>query len=207
MRTKREIELRLHNENDAFVIEVLRWVLEGSCDFCEHKNRKEMELEVHTGDSSPAYLEGKYNWADGTVMHHMDYHMEYDPSEAKHVEEARSQSINTLDAAEDIVIRIQSYLDELEIRKEEEGGITSEFVADATRLIGQANSSLKLVGQLKKEIGVDSQLLLAQLQMSDISRILVDVLGHDHLLLDNVERKLNALSAPVIDVDYKEVNE
>jgi len=197
MRTKREIELRLHNENDAFVIEVLRWVLQGSCDFCEHKNRKEMELEVHTGDSSPAYLEGKYNWADGTVMHHMDYHMEYDPAEAKHVEEARSQSINTLDAAEDIVLRIQSYLDELEIRKEEEGGITSEFVTDAARLIGQANTSLKL--------GVDSQLLLAQLQMSDVSRILVDVLGHDHSLLDSVEKKLNALSAPVIDVDYKEV--
>tara|TARA_R110002167_G_scaffold183904_1_gene384341 strand:+ start:110 stop:730 length:621 start_codon:yes stop_codon:yes gene_type:complete len=205
MRTKREIELRLHNENDAFAIEVLRWVLKGTCDFCEHKNKKDMELAVFTDEASPAYLEGKYNWADGTVMHHMDYHMEYDPTEAKHVEEARSQSINTLDAAEDIVLRIQSYLDELEIRKEAEGGITSEFVTDASRLIGQANNSLKLVGQLKKEIGVDSQLLLAQLQMSDISRILVDVLGHSPNLLDNVEKKLNALSAPIIDVEFREV--
>ena len=31
--------------------------------------------------------------------------------------------------------------------------INSDFVADAARLIGQANSSLKLIGQLKKEIG------------------------------------------------------
>ena len=130
--------------------------------------------------------------------------MEYDPKEARHIEEARSQSINTLDSAEDIVIRIRNYLDELEERKEAEGGISSEFVADASRLIAQANTSLKLVGQLKKEIGVDSQLLLASAQINDVSRILVETLADQPALLDSVERKLNALSAP-IDVDYEVV--
>ena len=85
-----------------------------------------------------------------------------------------------------------------------EGGITSEFVADASRLIAQANTSLKLVGQLKKEIGVDSQLLLASAQINDVSRILVETLADQPALLDSVERKLNALSAP-IDVDYEVV--
>jgi len=118
------------------------------------------------------------------------------------MEQARSQSINTLDSAEDIVIRIRNYLDELEDRKEAEGGITSEFVADASRLIAQANTSLKLVGQLKKEIGVDSQLLLANNQLNDVSRILVETLADQPRLLDDVERKLNLLSTP-IDVPFK----
>ena len=202
MRTKTEIQQRLAVENDAFAIEVLRWVLAGGCEMCEHRDRKELEKQVFNEEASPSYLEAKYNWPTGTVMNHMDNHMEYDPKEARHIEEARSQSINTLDSAEDIVIRIRNYLDELEERKEAEGGITSEFVADASRLIAQANTSLKLVGQLKKEIGVDSQLLLASAQINDVSRILVETLADQPALLDNVERKLNALSAP-IDVSYE----
>ena len=204
MRTKTEIQQRLAVENDAFAIEVLRWVLAGGCEMCEHRDRKELEKQVFNEEASPSYLEAKYNWPTGTVMNHMDNHMEYDPKEARHIEEARSQSINTLDSAEDIVIRIRNYLDELEERKEAEGGITSEFVADASRLIAQANTSLKLVGQLKKEIGVDSQLLLASAQINDVSRILVETLADQPALLDSVERKLNALSAP-IDVDYEVV--
>jgi len=202
VRSKTEIQQRLAVENDAFAIEVLRWVLAGGCEMCEHRDRKELEKEVFNDDSSPSYLEAKYNWPTGTVMNHMDNHMEYDPKEARHIEEARTQSINTLDSAEDIVIRIRNYLDELEERKEAEGGITSEFVADASRLIAQANTSLKLVGQLKKEIGVDSQLLLASAQINDVSRILVETLADQPALLDNVERKLNALSAP-IDVSFE----
>ena len=204
MRTKTEIQQRLAVENDAFAIEVLRWVLAGGCEMCEHRDRKELEKQVFNEEASPSYLEAKYNWPTGTVMNHMDNHMEYDPKEARHIEEARSQSINTLDSAEDIVIRIRNYLDELEERKEAEGGISSEFVADASRLIAQANTSLKLVGQLKKEIGVDSQLLLASAQINDVSRILVEPLADQPALLDSVERKLNALSAP-IDVDYEVV--
>ena len=204
MRTKTEIQQRLAVENDAFAIEVLRWVLAGGCEMCEHRDRKELEKQVFNEEASPSYLEAKYNWPTGTVMNHMDNHMEYAPKAARHIEEARSQSINTLDSAEDIVIRIRNYLDELEERKEAEGGISSEFVADASRLIAQANTSLKLVGQLKKEIGVDSQLLLASAQINDVSRILVETLADQPALLDSVERKLNALSAP-IDVDYEVV--
>ena len=41
MKAKSEIQKRLLSENDAFAIEVLRWVLDGGCAFCEHKDRKE----------------------------------------------------------------------------------------------------------------------------------------------------------------------
>lgn len=202
MKTRFEIQQRLRNENDMFAMEVLRWVLDGGCALCYHKKKKEFEIELNNGDTTPDYLESKYSWSEGTVMKHMESHVEFDPEEAEHVEEARKQSINTLDAAEDIVNRIASYLDELEERKEAHGGITSDFVADAAKLIGQANSSLKLVGQLKKEIGVDSQLLLAQSQMNHMSNILVDVLGTNPQLLDQIEFRMAALKAPVT-VDYE----
>jgi hypothetical protein len=131
----------------------------------------------------------------------MDMHVEWDAKEAEHIEKARSQSINTLDAAEDIVNRISGYLDELDQQKEESGdGITSEFVSDVSRLIGQANQSLKLVGQLKKEIGVDSQLLLVEARMNALSNILVDTLEEHPQLLDNIEKKML-----VMDVDYEVV--
>jgi hypothetical protein len=202
MKTRFEIQQRLRNENDMFAMEVLRWVLDGGCAMCDHKKKKQFEIEINNGETTPDYLESKYSWSEGTVMKHMESHVEFDPEEAEHVEEARKQSINTLDAAEDIVNRIASYLDELEERKEAHGGITSDFVADAAKLIGQANSSLKLVGQLKKEIGVDSQLLLAQSQMNHMSNILVDVLGSNPKLLDQIEFRMSALQAPVT-VDYE----
>ena len=202
MKTRFEIQQRLRNENDMFAMEVLRWVLDGGCAMCDHKKKKQFEIEINNGETTPDYLESKYSWSEGTVMKRMESHVEFDPEEAEHVEEARKQSINTLDAAEDIVNRIASYLDELEERKEAHGGITSDFVADAAKLIGQANSSLKLVGQLKKEIGVDSQLLLAQSQMNHMSNILVDVLGSNPKLLDQIEFRMAALQAPVT-VDYE----
>jgi len=204
MRTRREIETRLAQENDAFAIEVLRWVLAGGCAMCDHKKRKDLEVQLQNEETDPVYLETRYNWPEGTVMYHMDNHVEFDPDEAKHIEDARSKSIDTLDSAEDIVLRIRSYLDELEEQKEAQGGITSEFVADASRLISQANSALKLVGQLNKEIGVDSQLLLAQAQMNDISRILVDTLRDQPHLLDLVERRMLSMNT-VIDTEYEVV--
>ncbi|QDP59927.1 MAG: hypothetical protein GOVbin709_51 [Prokaryotic dsDNA virus sp.] len=206
MKTRLEIQQRLKNENDMFVMEVLRWVLDGGCPMCDHKQRKECERQIMQEETSPHFLETKHNWPEGTVIRHMESHVEFDPDEAAHIEEARKQTINTLDAAEDIVVRVQNYLDELEERKEAHGGITSEFVADAARLIGQANSSLKLVGQLKKEIGVDSQLLLAQAQMNNMSNILVDVLRQHPELLDDIELRMAALKAPnVVDVEYEVV--
>jgi len=206
MKSEREIHERLASTNDAFVIEVLRWVLDTDCPMCDHKNCSEYEVGVHSEEYGPEYLEVKFNWPEGTVINHMNNHVDYDLSAATHIEEARKQSIDTLDAAEDIIHRIQGYLDELEEQKDITG-ITSEFVADAARLIGQANSSLKLIGQLKKEIGVDSQLLLAHAQMQDMSKLLVDVLGQHPELLDQVELKMAALREPttIIDADFTAV--
>ena len=155
------------------------------------------------GEITPDYLEARHGWPEGTVMTHMEAHVEFAPREAVRVDGERRQAVNTLDTAEEIVTRILGYLDELDVQKDQIG-MTSEFVTDVTRLIGQANTSLKLVGQLKKEIGVDSQLLLASAQINDVSRILVETLADQPALLDSVERKLNALSAP-IDVDYEVV--
>ena len=81
-------------------------------------------------------------------MKHMDEHVTFDPSEATHMEKMRAESISTLDMAQDIVSRLLNWLDELEAKKDSEGGITSEWVSDAAKLVGQANTSLKLVGQL-----------------------------------------------------------
>ena len=193
--------MRLQGENDAFAIEVLRWVLDGGCPMCDHKSKKDYELGIMNEEFSATFLEVRHNWNDGIVMNHMDNHIEFDALEAKIMESDRQQTIVTLDAAEDIVIRIQNYLNELEVQKEAAGGISSEFVTDAAKLIGQANSSLKLVGQLKKEIGVDSQLLLAQAQVNDMSRILVDVLGTHPQLLDQVELKMALLKEPSVIID------
>ncbi len=203
MKSEREIQERLASTSDAFVIDVLRWVLDTDCLMCDHPRRREFELDVHAQEYGPEFLEIKYNWPENTVMNHMDNHVNYDIEEASHIESARSQSIDTLDAAEDIVNRIRGYLDELEEQKEIVG-MNSEFVADAAKLIGQANNSLKLIGHLKKEIGVDSQLLLAQAQINDMSRLLVDVLGEHPQLLDQVELRMAALREPihVQDVDY-----
>ena len=201
MRTAREIQQRLHGENDAFAIEVLRWVLDGGCPMCDHKSKKDYELGIMNEEFSATFLEVRHNWNEGVVMNHMDNHIEFDALQAKNMEEDRQQTISTLDAAEDIVIRIQNYLNELEAQKEAQGGISSEFVTDAAKLIGQANSSLKLVGQLKKEIGVDSQLMLAQAQVNDMSRILIEVLGSHPQLLDQVELKMALLKEPSVIID------
>ena len=205
MKNIKEIQQRLANENDAFVIEVLRWVLDGGCPMCDYKNTTQYEKDIMSEEATPSFIEAKHNWPEGTVMTHMESHIDFDPEEAQHLEKARVQSINTLDSAEDIVITIRSYLDELEERKEQHGGITSDFVADASKLISQANSSLKLVGQLKKEIGVDSQLLLAQAQMNNMSHILVESLRNHPELLDDIELRMMTLKAPanVVEVNYE----
>tara|TARA_R100000734_G_C3299277_1_gene90114 strand:+ start:176 stop:784 length:609 start_codon:yes stop_codon:yes gene_type:complete len=201
MRTRTEIEERIRREDDPFTIETLRWVLDGGCPMCRHDDRKQYEIEIRSEEISPNYLEVRHGWSEGTVMNHMEMHVEWDANEAQHIEKARSQSINTLNAAEDIVNRISGYLDELDQQKEASGdGITSEFVSDVSRLIGQANQSLKLVGQLKKEIGVDSQLLLVEARMNALSNILVDTLEEHPQLLDNIEKKML-----VMDVDYEVV--
>jgi hypothetical protein len=54
---------------------------------------------------------------------------------------------------------------------------------------------------LKKEIGVDSQLMLAQAQVNDMSRILIEVLGSHPQLLDQVELKMALLKEPSVIID------
>ena len=207
MRTRREIEQRLASEGNALTIETLRWVLDTpDCPTCGIANRRDLEVGIHKGDITVAYIEEKYSWPVGTVMTHMDEHVDYDPEEAKHMEAMRYESINTLDAAQDIVSRLLGWLDELEAVKDSEGGITSEWVADAAKLVAQANTSLRLVGQLKKEIGVDSQLLLAQKQMDNVMGVLVNTLQDQPQLLDQIELRVAALKPPthVVDVDWED---
>lgn len=206
MKSEREIQERLARTNSAIEIELLMWVLESTdCPICGMTNRREIELGVNKQEITPSFLEEKYSWSEGTVMNHMDEHIEFDPKEAHHIEKLRGESINTLDMAQDIVGRLIGWIDELEQHKDEVGGITSEWVADATKLVAQANTSLRLVGQLKKEIGVDSQLLLAQAQMDNVMGVLVNTLAEQPHLLDKVELQLASLKPPthIQEVDFE----
>tara|TARA_Y100000361_G_C11029058_1_gene273761 strand:- start:26 stop:646 length:621 start_codon:yes stop_codon:yes gene_type:complete len=197
MRTRKEIEHRLLTEQNALVLDVLRWVIEdGSCPFCSHPQRKDLEIKLTKKEYSPAYVEKKFGWPEGTVMKHLDFHLEYTQDEEVHVETMRRESISTLDMAQEIVTRIMTWIDELEQRKINEGEITSEWVGDVTKLVGQANSSLNLIGKLKKEIGVDSQLLLAQSKMDEVMGILVESLHTEPHLLDQIELRLASLKSP-----------
>jgi len=134
----------------------------------------------------------------------MDNHIKYDAEEAAHIEKMRQESISTLDMAESIVVRLISWLDELELQRGA-NEITSEGVHDATKLASQANQSLKLVGQLKREIGVDSQLMLAEAQLASVMGSLVHVLAPHPELLDQVELHLSALKQPshtIVDAEF-----
>ena len=161
MKSEDDIRKRLASTNSALEMELLLWVLETpDCPICGMANRREIEIGIMNNEITPSFLEEKYSWPVGTVMTHIESHIDYDPAEAQHMEKMRSESINTLDAAQDIVGRLLGWIDELEQQKDEGEGITSEWVADAAKLVAQANTSLGLVGQLKKEIGVESQILL-----------------------------------------------
>jgi hypothetical protein len=202
MKSKWLIEKRLEAEQDASAIEALRWVLESpECPLCNHPQRKDIELQVFNGNMTGAYIEAKNSWSDGIVEEHMSEHMEFDPVEAKEVEETRKETITTLDMAEDVFSRIQRWLDEWEEEKDVHG-IDGEWLANATRLIGQANSSLKLIGTLKKEIGVDSQLLLAQQQVNGVMGILVDVLRAEPHLLNQIELRMATIREPTHVIEY-----
>ena len=44
MRSRKEIEHRLLTEDNAMVIDILRWVIESpNCPFCSHPQRKDLE--------------------------------------------------------------------------------------------------------------------------------------------------------------------
>jgi len=196
MKSKWLIEQRLAIEEDPNVVETLKWILESpECPMCNHPQVRDLEIQVFNGNMTPSYLEIKNGWPTGIVEEHMQEHMTYDPQEAKEVEETRREAITTLDMAEDVFSRINSWLDEWEAVKNADG-IDGEWLANATRLIGQANSSLKLIGTLKKEIGVDSQLLLANQQVNGVMGILVDVLRGEDSLLNQIELRVAAMKSP-----------
>ena len=207
MKSKWLIENRIADSDDHREIEVLRWVLESpECPLCNHPQVKDLEIQIFNGNMTTSYLEVKNGWEAGVVEEHMKEHMTFDPTEAKEVEQTRKEAITTLDMAEDVFGRINSWLDEWEAKKDAEG-IDGEWLANATRLIGQANSSLKLIGTLKKEIGVDSQLLLASQQVNGVMGILVDVLRAEPHLLNQIELRVAALKTPtyIQEGDWEEV--
>ena len=208
MKSQREIEERiqylLQVSDDRSAVIQLRWVLEDSdCALCAHDSCSVFETELHNEVVTPAFLENKMGWPTGTVDRHMKEHTDYNTKKADEMEEMRSESINTLATAEGLMQRMTRWLDELEERREIEG-ITSEWIADATKLTAQCHTGLKLIGQLKKEIGVDSQLLLQEARMADMSRLLVAILRPHPELLAEVELRMSALRAPVVDVDFTE---
>jgi hypothetical protein len=194
MKSKWLIEQRLRDETNHEVAQALRWVLESpECPMCNSQRREDLEVQIFSGNMTSSYLEAKNAWPVGIVEEHMRDHIEYEPEKAREIESARSEAITTLDMAEDVFSRIQTWLDEWEAKKDREG-IDAEWLANATRLVGQANSSLKLIGTLKKEIGVDSQLLLAQQQVNGVMGILVDVLRTEPHLLNEIEVKLGSMA-------------
>ena len=208
MKSKWLIEQRLAIEDDPMAIEALRWALESpECPLCAHRNRRDWEIQVFNGNITTSYLESKFNWEVGIVEEHMSAHMDYDPEEAENVEEARSEAITTLDMAEDVFSRITKWLDEWEEQKDKDG-IDADWLSTATRLVAQANTNIKLIGTLKKEIGVDSQMLLAHQQVNGVMAILVDVLRSEPKLLNQVEMRIGALKAPThtIEADYEVID-
>tara|TARA_R110001592_G_scaffold104354_3_gene293692 strand:+ start:1677 stop:2309 length:633 start_codon:yes stop_codon:yes gene_type:complete len=208
MRTEAEILQHFQETDDEVVERTLAWVLEATdnnCPMCSNPAHRTWEVKLMTGQMTTMALETSNNWPSGTIQDHMDNHRRYDHAEAAVMEQARNDSISTLSVAEGIAQKLIIWIEELEVRKDDEG-ITSEWVADAARLTNQANQSLRLIGQLKKEIGVDSQLLLAQNRVDSIMGVLVHVLGDKPDLLDMVELQLAALKEPthIIDVDESE---
>ena len=208
MRSRREIEDRmhlLHAEGAHTSSALLGWVLQDAdCALCAHLSCREFEMKLHREEVTASFLEMKMNWPVGTVDTHMKEHLEYDPTEASVVEQARTETIDTLNVAENLLQRMVGWLDELEERRGLEG-VSSEWIADATKLTGQCHTGLKLIGQLKKEIGVDSQLLLADRKMDAVMGILVETLRDEPRLLDNIELRLAGLKAPsnIVEVDFE----
>tara|TARA_R110000803_G_scaffold82288_2_gene148423 strand:+ start:4717 stop:5370 length:654 start_codon:yes stop_codon:yes gene_type:complete len=205
MKSRKEIQERIdgfkHNPDTPagvgdWFTNALRWVLEdNNCPLCAHRDRKDLEVQVFNGIITTSYLEAKYNWEAGLVEQHLSKHIDYDPAEAVEVEKARSEAITTLDMANDVFSRITQWLDEWEAKKDAEG-IDGEWLSTATRLVAQANTSVKLIGTLKKEIGVDSQILIAQQQVNGVMGILVDVLRNEPKLLNDMQLRLGTMQTP-----------
>jgi len=206
MRKYKEIMERYNETDDTIVESTLAWVLgsgEDPCAMCAHPLRLRYESQLLLNTLTTAHVDIANHWPRGTSQDHMDNCREYDQDEAAWLEEKRHETISTLSVAETIAQKLVGWIEELEERKDVEG-ITTEWVGDAARLVQQANGSLRLIGQLKKEIGVDSQLLLAQNRVDSIMGILVDVLAKEPKLLDSIELRMAALKEPTHIIHYDE---
>jgi hypothetical protein len=202
MKTRRQIEQQLADSMDDIEIETLKWVLRApDCPICQDPNRVELEVRIYRGETTASFLEQKYGWLPGSVNVHLSDHEDYDPVKAGLIEAMRQDTINTLNLAENTAQKIDSWLTELEAQRSGDY-IDSDWIGDATRLTSQLGAYLKLAGQLKKEIGVDSQLLLAQRQLDEVMYVLVDTLKQHPQLLDQIELKVSALTTPTVDVPY-----
>tara|TARA_R100001463_G_scaffold105302_2_gene159793 strand:+ start:1064 stop:1684 length:621 start_codon:yes stop_codon:yes gene_type:complete len=205
MKTRRQIESRIATETDDGVVEGLMWVLESpDCPMCSNLDRVSLEVKLWRGEITPAFLEQKYGWLPGIVGTHMDEHNDYDPHRAALLEKMRSETISTLNVAEDTTQKIAGWIEELEAQRGDMP-LETEWIGDATRLTGQLGQMLKLVGTLKKEIGVDSQLMLASRQMEDVMVVLVDTLKDHPNLLNDLEFRLNTLKTPAVDTSFEVV--
>mgnify|MGYP001284074809 FL=1 len=197
MKNREQIRERMVSEEDDSIVEALMWVLEDDgCAFCSHPQRRDIEMRIRSGQSTGTFIETKLRWPTGTVRSHMDSHLGADPVEEAYVENMRKETINTLNSAEAVVERIQSYLDEWEEQKDIHG-MDAEWVAMATSLTRELKGGLKLVGQLKKEIGVESQILLMRGRQDALMRILIHELEGYPNVLDNIHREMLMLEAPI----------
>tara|TARA_R100001510_G_scaffold34133_1_gene30641 strand:- start:33812 stop:34465 length:654 start_codon:yes stop_codon:yes gene_type:complete len=191
------------------VLDELRWVLESDtdCPFCSHPQRSLLETQINNETKTVSFIEQKMNWPIGTAIDHMENHLEYDPAKSGAMEAMRQETINTLNTAEDLLQRMNSWLDEWEEKKDIEG-ISEEWILTATRLASECNRGLKLVGTLKKEIGVDSQILLAQRKVDMVMGILVESLQDQPNVLDAIEIQIAALKEPtyIQDTQYEVID-
>ena len=208
MKTRKLIEeklMKLGPKGDW--ADALRWVLTPpDCPMCEAPNKVELEMKLYRGETTASFLEQKYGWLPGSVNVHLADHEDYDPLKAGLIEAMRQDTINTVNLAENMAQRLATWIEELEAQRDETY-IDSDFIADVTRLTAQLGGYLKLAGQLKKEIGVDNQLLLAQRQLDEVMYVLVDTLKEHPKLLDQVELRVSTLKAPAIEVSYEELSD
>ena len=207
MKTQRQIEERLMMETNDDMVSALQWVLEApDCPMCSHRDRVEMEIKLHRGEITSPFLEQKMGWLPGSVNVHLQDHLEYDPVRAGLIEAMRQESISTLNLAENAAQKINGWIEELEGQRYD-GVIDTDWITDAVKLTGQLNGMLRLVGQLKKEIGIDFQLLLAQAKMDSVMGVLVESLKDQPAILDNIQLRLATLKQPtnIQDADFEVV--
>ena len=99
MRSVKEIRERYNTTDCPITEDILTWVLAENlkdCPFCDHPQRRSLELRLSRDEMTVAFLEAKMNWPPMTIYDHIQNHMEYNAEEAALVENIRSETISTL---------------------------------------------------------------------------------------------------------------